>query len=347
MDTFTKEELYNTEISWWRNTRLTTECCEITIQSALDAIKNGKYKHDIEAIRRHKKNGDNETAQNIKMMLPSVTFAGIFDHGRKESNCVKYNYIMVLDFDHIPDNEMPQYKGFLQQDQFVIAFWQSPSGNGWKGIVALSNNQIDFFNRKIFHKNAFIQLEEHFKQTYNIQLDESGSDIPRPCFLSYDSDIVIKEQSQKFYVNPDVVIPKKTNKTKSLNDEDDLQINFDRVSDWNHLNQIVERKPESHDRNKPMMEKIVKFLEKKQLSITYNYEQWVCVAFAIATTFHYDYGRKIFMRLCRLDADKFDEGKSDKLLFNAYTENRGQRTFKTILYYAKQKGWIIKPRASL
>ena len=344
MELFTKEELYSIEISWWRNKCRTAECYEVTIKSVLDAIKNGQYKHDIEAIRRHRKAGDEETANYIKNMLPSVTFAGIFDHGRKESNCVKYNYLMVLDFDHIPDNEMPQFKGFLQQDQYVIAFWQSPSGNGWKGIVALSNNQTVFFDRKIFHRNAFLQLEDHFKQTYNIQLDTSGKDIPRPCYLSFDSDIIIKEQSQRFQVNPDMVIPQKTNKTQTSDDEDDLHIDFNKISDWNHLNQIVEKKPVSHDRYRPTMDKIVKFLWKNQLSITYNYEQWVCVAFAIATTFHYDYGRKIFMRLCRLDVNKFDEDKCDKLLFNAYTENRGQRTFKTILYYAKQKGWIINPK---
>lgn len=345
MELFNKEELYNTEITKWQNILCPKNCSDVTIQKVLSSIKNGDYKSQIDDIRKWKQSGDEEMAKNIKMKLPAVTFAGLFDNGRKSINCVQYNYLLVLDFDHLSNSEMDRVQNILSQDPYVIAFWRSPSGDGWKGIVPLSNVNVDYDNYNLFHLNAFIQLEDHFQSVYNIPLDKSGKDITRLCFLSSDADIVIKEQCQKFPISQDNDIAKNAQSATNcftLEEAKELQIDFNTVSDWNHLNKIIVKRPESHNKFRPKMEKIVKFLEKKQLSITYNYEQWVCVAFAIATTFHYDYGQKIFMRLCKLDVDKFDEDKCDKLLFNAYKNNRGQRTFKTILYYAKQKGWIIK-----
>ena len=348
MDTFTKEELYITEVSFWDRIYRRTDSCVITIKEALDKIKNEEYKNQIDKIREYILNRDKESAKKTKNQLPCVTFAGKFKNTGKIEDCEIYNYLLILDIDKVSDIDMPQYQTYFQQDQYVIAFWKSPSGNGWKGIIPLEKEGMEGIEHNKFHFNAFIQIEKYFLEKYNIQLDKSGKDISRQCYLSSDSNIVIKDQCLKFKIDTNNLVEhtihtRPNDKKPPYKIDDIAKINLNINTDWNHLNMV---KPESHNKYRHSMDKIVKYLEKKHLSITYNYEQWVGVAFAIATTFHKDYGRKIFLRLCRLDADKHNEFKSDKLLYKAYTTNRGERTFGTILQYAEQKGWIVNAKGA-
>lgn len=348
MDALTKEELYITEVSFWDRIYRRTDSCVITVKEALDKIKNEEYKNQIDKIREYKQKGDEEKAKKMKNQLPCVIFAGKFKNSGTKEDCEVYNYLLVLDIDKVSDIEMPLYQTYLQQDQYVIAFWKSPSGNGWKGIIPLAKEGMEDIERNAFHLNAFIQIENYFLEKYKIQLDKKCNDISRQCYLSSDSNIVVKDKCLKFKIDTNklITLTKHTHpndKKQPNKNENFSKINLNIKTDWNHLNIV---KPESHNKCRHSMDKIVNYLEKMHFSITFNYEQWVGVAFAIASTFHKDYGRKVFMRLCRLDADKHDESKSDKLLYDAYTNNRGERSFGTILQYAEQKGWIVNAKGA-
>jgi hypothetical protein len=81
------------------------------------------------------------------------------------------------------------------------------------------------------------------------------------------------------------------------------------------------------------IQKMIKFLKNKNLSITSDYERWFRIAYAIANTFTYDVGKKYFLQLCQLDGPRHDEEKSINILQYCYVNSRRSISFGTIRYY--------------
>ena len=100
----------------------------ITVETALQRIQSGKQKKKIERVR----SGD----KDAKKLLPIVLWSGVFNE-RNDESLQKHSGIIVLDFDHVDD--VSQAKSCLAYDQHVIACWTSPSGDGVKAIVEISN----------------------------------------------------------------------------------------------------------------------------------------------------------------------------------------------------------------
>ena len=98
-----------------------------------------------------------------------------------------------------------------------------------------------------------------------------------------------------------------------------------------------------HNRNKNahrlQLSVIIRYLSRRGLSITSTYEDWYRVAYAIANTFTYDIGFKLYMRLCELDKGRFDRENSEKILLYCYENSKNQISFATIIYLAKLQGY--------
>lgn len=93
--------------------------------------------------------------------------------------------------------------------------------------------------------------------------------------------------------------------------------------------------------NRSLLTYIYKKLAKKGISITETWEDWVKVAFAIASSVHPEKGRELFMKFCSLDGEKNDIVKSERLIWDAYNRNLGKCSISTIIYLAKQKGIVL------
>ena len=48
------------------------------------------------------------------------------------------------------------------------------------------------------HKTAFLQLQTHFEKLLNVEIDKSGKDITRLCFVSFDPEIYINTNAESF-----------------------------------------------------------------------------------------------------------------------------------------------------
>ena len=149
----------------------------ITLNQALRRVQEGKSKELITQIR----SGDKES----KKKLPVVCFSGEFS-SRKDDALFEHSGIIVLDFDHVDVDETKQALG---TDDYVHACWTSPSGDGVKALVRVSNPER--------HRDHFRAMSRYFERKYALEVDPSGINESRACFESYDPDIVIKD-SQKF-----------------------------------------------------------------------------------------------------------------------------------------------------
>ena len=150
----------------------------ITLETALSRIQDGRSVTTIDQVR----SGDKEKKKN----LPVVCFSGEF-MGRYDDKLFEHSGYIVLDFDHV---DVDATKTALATDDYVHSCWVSPSGNGVKALVRITNPER--------HRDHFRALVKYFDSQYGLEVDSSGINESRACFESYDPDIIIKDSSTKF-----------------------------------------------------------------------------------------------------------------------------------------------------
>jgi len=150
----------------------------IEISEALRRIQEGKSATTIDAIR----SGQKEFKKTLPVILFSGEFAGRYDHAIE-----RHSQYIVLDFDHI---DVKASKSLLATDPYVFSCWVSPSGDGLKALVKVTNPER--------HRDHFRALRTYFNKQYDLEVDESGINESRACFESHDPNIVIKDESVPF-----------------------------------------------------------------------------------------------------------------------------------------------------
>lgn len=112
------------------------------------------------------------------------TFSGVFTT-RNDNALVRHSGLLCLDFDHLHDVEATAIK-LLGDDYFETQLlFRSPSGDGLKWII-----EIDVTPEHP-HQLYFNAVGRYIKQRYNLEIDRSGKDISRACFLPHDQNVFI------------------------------------------------------------------------------------------------------------------------------------------------------------
>jgi len=298
---------------------------QISIGEFIHSIRSEKYRNIIFKLRNYFNSGDTRRYKQEKIRLPAITFSGLFSEKRTIQSLKDYNCICIIDIDSISNQDIQRYLKILQSDPFIFSFWLSPSGKGIKGLVKFKyETTLSVSTSSEAHKFAFSELNSYLRRKYNIEIDKSGSDVTRLCFVSSDSNLVIKEQIDDFLINNrDIHISVSINNKE----KDKLKSSFFNMKE--HLYPVGRNKQSKRIR----IQQIIKFLKKRNLSITDTYEKWYRVAYAISSTFTYDLGEKYYLQLCRLDGSKHDEEESKAMLQYCYVNTKSIISFGTIQFY--------------
>ncbi len=149
-------------------------------------IISEKYKSTTENYR---KIVDVKEARKFKANnFDYVTFSGIFEK-RNDKNLIKHSKLLTLDFDHLEN--LKELKDILLNDAYFDTelLFTSPSGAGLKWIIRIDISEIS-------HAEYFKAVANYLDITYNIKVDQSGKDVSRACFLSYDPTAFINKRHQ-------------------------------------------------------------------------------------------------------------------------------------------------------
>ena len=315
---------------------------EISIEAVLNKIQSCQLEAEIDRIRQLLYAGEMESFAMYKRSLPAVTFCGCFDRQRRTENLKNYNYVLVLDIDKLAAGELDRTADILEQDPYVFAYWLSPSGNGFKGLVALEYKfEVKKQSIATTHKKAFQKLAGYFWEHYGLALDESGCDITRLCFLSSDGDLVIKQQAKPFVV--DAMDLRSDFKTAST----DVVIQKGRQGggpdpDVQEDKRLLQYKNKAAE--KDLMEQVIGYLQDSQLSITGSYEQWYKVAYALAEAFTYKVGLDYYLTLCAMDGPRFDRQASEHMFHYCYKNADGRIKLNSLVFFAGQLGFKQQSR---
>jgi hypothetical protein len=322
------EDILNNEISYQDHAQ-SKNLKKISIAEFLNNIRNEKYGFKIQEMRNQLKGNNPDEYARLKKKLPAVTFSGLFNTNRKMNLIIQYNSLCVFDIDHISDNDINKLLLQFKDDPYIFSFWRSPSGKGIKGLILFNfKTDVDLANCRHHHKYAFSLLQIYFKETYNVEIDNSGCDITRLCFISADNNLIIKGGTEKFEVNTDdVVVPIKNTLKNSR-----YKASSPSFIEKEHLFSLGR----NHAEHRYRIQRITLFLKKRNLSITNSYERWYKIAYIISNTFTYDLGKKYYLRLCRLDDTSHDEEKSIGMLQYCYMNSKKELLFGTIEHYFKE-----------
>lgn len=159
----------------------------LRLHRVFELITSDKYKKSTEDLRAIT---DVKEARKFKAnRFDYVTFSGVFEK-RNDSNLLQHSNLLTIDFDHL-DN-LQELKTQLLNDEYFETemLFTSPSGDGLKWII-----RIDIL--EVSHSEYFTAVANYIKQTYNIEVDQSGKDVSRACFLPYDPTAFLHKRHQK------------------------------------------------------------------------------------------------------------------------------------------------------
>lgn len=324
--------LLNIEVTYFD--KLWTSPKATNLNSIFKEIKGGKHERMASLLSELYSKGDKENYKTHKGRLPVTTFCATFEGGRKKEHLKIYNSIIVLDIDKLGSDELQKTKKALLDDKYVFSFWESPSRDGVKGLIHLNYNfNINEVGIDESHKIAFTQLVEHFLKNYNIELDTSGSDFTRLCFICQDTELILKDKIESFPIDYRPLKNVASNSKEKVKEVNKSISSKDALFNPSGKNNVYHRKT---------IKNIIKYVTKNSLSITESYENWLRVAFAISNSFTFDIGIKYFKELCILDIDKYVEMECENLLINCYEHTRGEIGFNTIIHLAVESGFNFK-----
>jgi hypothetical protein len=152
------------------------------VMFCLERIKQGKSKDLVEWLRTLSKKEYDEN----KTKLPGVCFNGVFEY-RSLAGIKEHSGLIILDFDKFETSKYAiDFKNSISDDDYIFSCWISPSGKGVKALVKIPK---DIQN----HREYFKALKNYYNHP---NWDDSGSDVSRFCFESYDPDLFINENSK-------------------------------------------------------------------------------------------------------------------------------------------------------
>jgi predicted P-loop ATPase len=157
----------------------------------IEAIKNGKVKEEVIALRQLLAEGKSKEYSTLKKNLPGFTVSGTFPNRRLAENLQDYNGNIVIDVDQLSPILVEQAAERAKQSPYTYTCFISPSNEGIK-IICKTNAT------KETHKSVYDDLKNYFEEWLNLFIDTSGKDIQRLCLYSYDPNAYINQEAEIF-----------------------------------------------------------------------------------------------------------------------------------------------------
>jgi hypothetical protein len=187
----------------------------VSVQAIINAVKRGRWQQSVERIRyvyqeTLKKTGSHEEARKSveqkKKALPGVTWSGTFSRRGKEY-LLKHSGLFCgdIDVDALAGKDLREVRAKLQTSPHVVAFFLSPTGVGLKVIVRVRADASR-------HDGSYRAVERHILELVGVQIDESGKDEARLCFVSYDPNAYINLNAREITPLPKLQVLRDTHK---------------------------------------------------------------------------------------------------------------------------------------
>ncbi len=294
----------------------------VSLEEIFELIKGIQYKESTERLRAISDPLENRKFKSNKFDF--VTFSGVFTK-RNEKGLIKHSQLLVLDFDKVPD--VNSLKKALLKDKYFNSelIFTSPSGNGLKWVIKINLEEGS-------HSQWFAGMVKYVKTTYNIEIDRSGADVARACFLSYDPEVKSSNKTSRIIKREKFILKLWTySKNEIRNTKTPVQ-----------KQEMGAAKGSGF--NKEDLNILIQKIEEDNIDITSNYKNWVNIGFGLASEFAEE-GREYFHRISQYYPQYSINSCNEQYNNCLRSEGKGI-TIRTLFQIAKEVGLIIEHERS-
>jgi len=185
-----------------------------------NAIKKGRWREEVGRIRRLysetlKRTGSHDKAkkavEHLKKNLPGVTWSGKFSR-RGNEYLLQHSGLFGgdIDADALGGKDPKEVRAKLRTSLYVVAVFLSPTGHGLKVIFRAPPDASK-------HEGSFRTVRQHVLDLTGVQIDESGKDLARLCFVSDDPDAYLNPNAQE--ITPRLIVRGDTHQSVNKNVE--------------------------------------------------------------------------------------------------------------------------------
>ncbi len=274
------------------NSIYTKQADDVELTSFLEGVRTGKWQDIVLQVRA---TPDKEERDKKKKSAPLVTISGQFTD-RKDEALTAHSGFIAIDIDNIDNPE--ETKKLIQADSYIYAAFTSISGHGLCLIVRIDGTR---------HADAFNGIASYLYHTYQLIVDQSGKNVSRARFISYDPWI---------HINTKAILFKK------------------------YLAKPKERKLAKVAVIKTDFDAMIAEMDRKGLNLCEDYSEWIQIAYALVSEFG-EGGRDYFHTLSS-HSSKYNSDDCNSqytACLKNHSESKGKRsTIATIYYHAKQNG---------
>lgn len=176
----------------------------LDLDDVLKSIKmSSKAKVAVENVRNVLEKQGVEAYKKEKIKLGLILFNGKFSY-RDKSGFEEGSGYIILDFDNLK-NPKQTLEG-LKSKSYIYCIFQSVNGKDYKALAKVPKIRSDL-EYKVYFNELVKQLPE---------LDRSGSDISRACFISYDPNLYINTNCTTFEIKKENLEVKYWNKVEKV-----------------------------------------------------------------------------------------------------------------------------------
>ena len=178
--------ILETKVSFFKTTKNIEVLGNFPISKALDFIREGKFKDQINKVRA----GD----KSVKTQLPTVAMHGVFSNERKKNQFIEASGLIILDIDDVDVEKLEDIKEEIMTDSDnVLAAMVSPSGNGIKVLYYVSPELVTADNYRQIGK----QLVQDFMMYGNVDYLSTTDCL----IMTYDPNIMINKYAEPAFVH--------------------------------------------------------------------------------------------------------------------------------------------------
>jgi hypothetical protein len=161
---------------------LDTTTMDFDPNKVIETIRTGgkKLRWQVEKIRQVTREQGKKAASELKKQLPAVLWRGRFSN-RANDALIQHSGLLCADLDSL-NGELSTARENLMASPYVWAVFRSPSGDGLKVIFRVPADATK-------HAGSFRAVKHHVWELTGVRIDESGKDVARLCFLSYDPEL--------------------------------------------------------------------------------------------------------------------------------------------------------------
>ncbi len=168
-----------------------TKSC-LPLINILLQIKTGKYRSQIERLRKFREEGIGDNYDQQKKVIPLFSVAGNFKTEKDKLRMVSYSGNLLLEISYLNQRDFKTVKMLVANDPYVMACFENALGNGLVFIVR-SNGVVEE------HGMLFNLALKYYKGLTGVNhFSKEGKSIFHICMVSFDEHIYIGMEAKSF-----------------------------------------------------------------------------------------------------------------------------------------------------